>query len=186
MINQSEVDSIVELVRSLCDMNPEINFATRIGIITPYNGQSKLLKRKFNAVFGSKILHYIDINTIDGFQGQEKDIVIFSCVRAHPKAGSIGFVADVRRMNVGITRARNSLFIVGHLSSLMKNEEWKSLIEDAKERKAIRDVKINDITIIMILLLLLLTLFIIYYLLFMCYYNKPIYIIYWISFNLFP
>jgi len=48
-------------------------------------------------------------------------------------------VADVRRMNVGITRARNSLFIVGHLSSLMKNDEWKSLIEDGKERKAIRD-----------------------------------------------
>ncbi|ORX60067.1 hypothetical protein BCR36DRAFT_50492 [Piromyces finnis] len=139
LINQSEVDSIITLVRSLCDMNPSINFATRIGIITPYNGQSKLLKRKFNSVFGSKILHYIDINTIDGFQGQEKDIIIFSCVRAHPKSGSIGFVADVRRMNVGITRARNSLFIVGHLSSLIKNEEWKSLIEDGKERKAISD-----------------------------------------------
>jgi len=145
LINQSEVDSIIALVRSLCDMNPDINFATRIGIITPYNGQSKLLKRKFNSVFGSKILHYIDINTIDGFQGQEKDIIIFSCVRAHPKTGSIGFVADVRRMNVGITRARNSLFIVGHLHSLMKNEEWRSLIEDGKERKAIRDV--NNITL---------------------------------------
>ncbi|ORY80090.1 hypothetical protein LY90DRAFT_664546 [Neocallimastix californiae] len=139
LINQNEVDSIIILVRSLCDMNPNINFATRIGIITPYNGQSKLLKRKFNSVFGSKILHYIDINTIDGFQGQEKDIIIFSCVRAHPKSNSIGFLADIRRMNVGITRARNSLFIIGHLHSLIKNEEWRSLIEDGKKRNAIRD-----------------------------------------------
>eukprot|EP00833_Pecoramyces_ruminatium_P010443 jgi/Orpsp1_1/1184475/evm.model.c7180000089668.1 len=139
LINQNEVDSIIILVRSLCDMNPNINFATRIGIITPYNGQSKLLKRKFNSIFGNKILHYIDINTIDGFQGQEKDIIIFSCVRAHPKANSIGFLADIRRMNVGITRARNSLFIVGHLHSLIKNDEWKSLIEDGKKRNAIRD-----------------------------------------------
>jgi len=121
-------------------MNPNINFAKKIGIITPYNGQSKLLKRKFNTVFGSEILNYIDINTIDGFQGQEKDIIIFSCVRAHPKANSIGFLADVRRMNVGITRARNSLFIVGHLYSLIKNEEWRSLLEDGKKRNAICDV----------------------------------------------
>lgn len=58
----------------------------------------------------------MDINTIDGFQGREKDITIFSCVRAIApgrKKGTIGFVADERRINVGLTRARCSLLVVG-------------------------------------------------------------------------
>jgi hypothetical protein len=68
-------------------------------------------------------------------QGREKDIVIFSCVRTagvHRK--SIGFVADERRINVGITRARCALLIIGHAASLATDERWRNLVRSAVER----------------------------------------------------
>ena len=51
-------------------------------------------------------------------QGKEADVVIFSCVRAHSRGAGVGFLADVRRMNVGLTRARHALWILGHSSTL--------------------------------------------------------------------
>jgi senataxin len=68
-------------------------------------------------------------------QGREKDIVIFSCVRTagvHRK--SIGFVADERRINVGITRARCALLIIGHAASLATDERWRNLVRSAVDR----------------------------------------------------
>ena len=58
----------------------------------------------------------IYVNTVDAFQGQEKDVIIFCCVRTSKR--TIGFVADTRRLNVAITRARHGLFIVGHSQAL--------------------------------------------------------------------
>jgi len=70
---------------------------------------------------------------VDGFQGQEKDIIIFSCVRAS-QSGSVGFLADIRRMNVALTRARQSLFILGHADTLRREEIWGDLVRDAEQR----------------------------------------------------
>lgn len=68
-------------------------------------------------------------------QGREKDIVIFSCVRtAGVHHRSIGFVADERRINVGITRARCALLIIGHAASLATDERWRNLVRSAAER----------------------------------------------------
>jgi hypothetical protein len=70
------------------------------------------------------------------FQGREKDVVIFSCVRtAGVHHRSIGFVADERRINVGITRARCALLIIGHAASLAVDERWRNLVKSAVERK---------------------------------------------------
>lgn len=72
----------------------------------------------------------------DYFQGREKDVVIFSCVRtAGVHHRSIGFVADERRINVGITRARCALLIIGHAASLAVDERWRNLVKSAVERK---------------------------------------------------
>ena len=68
----------------------------------------------------------IAVNTVDGFQGQERDIVIISLVRANDE-GQIGFLRDLRRMNVAITRARCKLFILGSVSTLTRHPFYRKL-----------------------------------------------------------
>lgn len=72
----------------------------------------------------------IELNTVDGFQGKEKDFIIISCVRAND-TNTVGFLSDFRRMNVAITRARYGLFVIGHCATLRTNELWRDLIRHA-------------------------------------------------------
>lgn len=79
----------------------------------------------------------MEFNTVDGFQGREVDILVLSTVRASEQSTSIhniGFVADVRRMNVALTRAKLSLWIIGNARTLQTNEHWAALLKDAEER----------------------------------------------------
>ncbi|XP_021497917.1 probable helicase senataxin isoform X2 [Meriones unguiculatus] len=78
-----------------------------------------------------------EVDTVDAFQGRQKDCIIVTCVRASSVQGSIGFLASLQRLNVTITRAKYSLFILGHLRTLMENEHWYELIQDAQKRGAI-------------------------------------------------
>ncbi|OMJ25781.1 Helicase sen1 [Smittium culicis] len=130
--NTDEVNVICSLVLKLISDNPGISFYHRIGIITPYKQQIREFKRTFTNKFGRKVLDSIDFNTVDGFQGQEKDIIFFSCVRSNENG--IGFLSDLRRMNVAITRAKNSLFIVADPRAMSSNEKWSMLLESAKSR----------------------------------------------------
>ena len=75
------------------------------------------------------------MNTVDGFQGKEKDYIIISCVRANEQQG-IGFLSDFRRLNVAITRARYGVFIIGHSPTLQRNELWRDLIQYSFRTKA--------------------------------------------------
>jgi len=71
----------------------------------------------------------VEVNTVDSFQGREKDTIIISCVRASRNQESgIGFLNDYRRMNVAITRAKNFLWVVGHAKTLNMNKNWGDLI----------------------------------------------------------
>lgn len=108
---------------------------TKIGIVSPYKQQVEKLKYHFRQRYDDNMFEKtLEIQTVDGFQGREKDIIIMSCVRAHPKANTVGFLADVRRMNVAITRAKASLWIIGNATTLVSNEKWQSLIRDANDR----------------------------------------------------
>ena len=100
-----------------------------IGIITPYKKQSIIIKEYLNRFYEEDWKIDVEVNTIDGFQGREKDVIIFSAVRT---GETIGFLADARRMNVAITRARYALWIVGKLECLQKNQEWNELIIHCK------------------------------------------------------
>ncbi|KAL9678573.1 hypothetical protein QQ045_016419 [Rhodiola kirilowii] len=103
-----------------------------VGIITPYKLQLKCLQREFEDVLKTDDGKDIYINTVDAFQGQERDVIIMSCVRA--SSHGVGFVADIRRMNVALTRARRALWVMGNANALMQCDDWAALIADAKAR----------------------------------------------------
>lgn len=109
-----------------------------VGIITPYKLQLKCLQREFDEVLNSEEGKDIYINTVDAFQGQERDVIIMSCVRASNHG--VGFVADIRRMNVALTRARRALWVVGNANALMQSDDWAALINDAKTRNCFKDI----------------------------------------------
>ncbi|KAG1369817.1 hypothetical protein COCNU_15G001830 [Cocos nucifera] len=133
-VNEGEVEFIVLLYHKLASKYEDLKSSSQLAVISPYRHQVKLLRERFRATFGEQSDQVVDINTVDGFQGREKDIAIFSCVRANSGKG-IGFVSDFRRMNVGITRARSSVLVVGSASTLMQDDHWKNLVKSAQDRK---------------------------------------------------
>ncbi|KAL4543318.1 hypothetical protein Ndes2526B_g05382 [Nannochloris sp. 'desiccata'] len=105
-----------------------------VAVITPYREQRAVLRQTFISICGSAdVLKEVAIETVDSYQGRQVDIVILSCVRAGA-SGGLGFVNDIRRLNVAITRARRSLWILGSVATLRSNVEWSALIDDAEER----------------------------------------------------
>lgn len=111
-----------------------------VGIITPYKLQLKCLQREFEDVLNSEEGKDLYINTVDAFQGQERDVIIMSCVRA--SSHGVGFVADIRRMNVALTRARRALWVMGNANALMQSDDWAALITDAKARNCYMDMDV--------------------------------------------
>ncbi|XVF36750.1 hypothetical protein REPUB_Repub19eG0085300 [Reevesia pubescens] len=109
-----------------------------VGIITPYKLQLKCLQREFESVIKSEEGKDLYINTVDAFQGQERDVIIMSCVRA--SSHGVGFVADIRRMNVALTRARRALWVMGNANALVQSDDWAALIADAKARNCYKDM----------------------------------------------
>ena len=98
-----------------------------IGIISPYKGQVQLLRRMLRKdSYWKPLRHLVSINTVDGFQGQERDIILISMVRQNEQ-GQVGFLSDLRRINVAITRARMKLIIIGHSPTLCKHPFYKRL-----------------------------------------------------------
>ncbi|XP_021681639.2 uncharacterized protein LOC110665715 isoform X2 [Hevea brasiliensis] len=149
LYNEHEAEAAVALVRNFKKRYPSHFDGGKIGIITPYKSQLSLLRSHFSSAFGSSIIADMEFNTVDGFQGREVDILIFSTVRAADScsytngvnSSSIGFIADVRRMNVALTRAKFSLWIFGNARTLQTNHNWAALVKDAKERNLIISVK---------------------------------------------
>jgi superfamily I DNA and/or RNA helicase len=100
-----------------------------VGIISPYRAQVQYLRHQLKKKEWAKpYRHLISVNTVDGFQGQERDIILISLVRANDE-GQIGFLRDLRRMNVAITRARMKLIILGDASTMTRHPFYKRLYE---------------------------------------------------------
>ncbi|RFU32526.1 hypothetical protein B7463_g3842, partial [Scytalidium lignicola] len=132
-INIPELNAALQLYRRLKTDYSTYDFKGKIGIITSYKAQLNELKSRFARTYGDSIFEEIEFNTTDAFQGREREIIIFSCVRAKA-TGGIGFLGDIRRMNVGLTRAKCSLWVLGDSKSLQQGEFWNKLIEDSKVR----------------------------------------------------
>lgn len=120
------------IARALCDVDSSNH---SIAIITPYRDQRQVIRSCLKAQLGndSEHLQNIRVETVDSFQGQEAELVVFSAVRASQEGG-VGFLADTRRMNVALTRARQTLWVLGNSSSLRQVNAWKQLYDDASER----------------------------------------------------
>lgn len=107
----------------------------QIGVISPYKSQVRQLKNRLGPLCRShecSLQDTIEVNTVDAFQGREKDIIIFNCVRSNDAPtlkSALGFLIDERRLNVAITRPKFFLFVVGNARTLSQSEVWKNMIE---------------------------------------------------------
>ena len=117
----NKLESKIVLKISKFYENLGINFKD-IGIITPYLDQANLISNKTD----------VEVKTVDGFQGREKEIIIISTVRSNKK-GKIGFLKDLRRLNVSLTRAKRKLIIVGNKKTLSHNKHYAKLINESLE-----------------------------------------------------
>ena len=115
----------------------------RVAIITPYREQRSAIAAELDATFGGRSWeHAVDVASVDSYQGREKDIVLYSSVRSG--RSGIGFVKDLRRLNVALTRAKHALYVVGHAKSLRQSSTWRDLIDDANARGLSRDVTLEE------------------------------------------
>lgn len=118
----------------------------QLGVITPYEGQRSFLVQymQHNGSFHTKLYQEIEVASVDAFQGREKDIIVFSCVRSNEHQG-IGFLNDPRRLNVALTRARYGIIIVGNPKVLSKQPIWNHLLSFYKEQKVLIEGPLNNL-----------------------------------------
>lgn len=122
--NQAQCDKALEFVACVS----KDDSVKSCLVLTPYNGQVDLLRRSLtDTQQGLLESGWLLISTVDGFQGQEADVVIFCTVRSN-STGDVGFLKDPRRMNVAITRARRSLLVIGSRATLLNEPIWKRWI----------------------------------------------------------
>jgi superfamily I DNA and/or RNA helicase len=130
--NQPEANMVSNVVGQLC-MEYRIKY-TQIGIITPYSAQQILLQKELLQRYPE-----LEISSVDGFQGRQKEIIIFSAVRANDEC-KIGFLYDKRRLNVSMTRARRMFIVVANGETLCaKPGMWSDMWNFYASRQAIFD-----------------------------------------------
>ena len=132
-MNLGEANVIVDLVRQLVDAGIE---GDEIAIIAPYAAQVRLLRSRLD-------LDGLQIDTVDGFQGREKEVVLLTMVRSNPE-GIIGFLADRRRSNVAMTRAKRKLVMVGDSATLCIHDFYADVLKYFEENNAYQSVFEHD------------------------------------------
>ncbi|KAI9555294.1 hypothetical protein GHT06_017809 [Daphnia sinensis] len=138
--NEREALLVAKVVQLI--LNSSSAKGKSVGVITFYRSQQQCILKKIGEeakhLQCAREIERVEVNTVDSFQGREKDIVIVSCVRAREArnlAGDIGFVSSLQRLNVALTRAKESLVVCGHFQTLQMNETWRDLINNAQGRE---------------------------------------------------
>tara|TARA_R110001592_G_scaffold363383_1_gene686687 strand:- start:29459 stop:31384 length:1926 start_codon:yes stop_codon:yes gene_type:complete len=115
----------------------------KVGLIAPYSAQVRLLKEMIATEaewsFFKQMEQDLTISTVDGFQGQERDIMLISLTRSNPQ-GEIGFLADTRRMNVALTRAKRKLIVLGDSATIGNNDFFQSFLDFVQQEGAYHSV----------------------------------------------
>jgi superfamily I DNA and/or RNA helicase len=140
--SELEANRVVSLVKDLVESN-DVG-VNSIGIISPYNAQVQLIRSMIaddleirDALKQSKTT--IEVKSVDGYQGRERDVIIFSAVRSN-RNGSIGFLRDWRRMNVALTRAKSALIVIGDFETLTEfDKHWAALYKWASASRVLVD-----------------------------------------------
>jgi ATP-dependent RNA/DNA helicase IGHMBP2 len=132
-LNRREAELVVSKANALLEAGVA---AGQIGVITPYAAQARLLREKLP-------LDDLEIDTVDGFQGREKEAIVISLVRSNER-GELGFLSDLRRMNVAMTRARRKLLIIGDSATLASDPFYARLIAHFEAQGAYRSVWEED------------------------------------------
>ena len=133
--NEEEGDLLLKILENLIEQFGKENWNASIGIITPYRAQVEYLTKMVDqSVLLSELSQFITINTVDAFQGQERDVIAISFVRSNPE-GEVGFLADIRRTNVAMTRAKKKLIMVGDSATLGSHPFYTKLLEFVQEKE---------------------------------------------------
>ena len=131
-INKAEAELVLSTLKNYIDKIGKERFLSErldVGIISPYKVQTQYLRQQIRKREEFRpFRQVISVNTVDGFQGQERDIILISLVRSNEN-GQIGFLSDLRRMNVAMTRARMKLMIFGDKETLLHHAFYRKLIQ---------------------------------------------------------
>ncbi|MFW5968686.1 MAG: IGHMBP2 family helicase [Persicimonas sp.] len=120
-LNEREAAIVTELAESFIEGGVE---AQQIAVIAPYHDQVELIRRKIDRA-------HLEVDTVDGFQGREKEVVVISLTRSNEE-GEVGFLTDVRRFNVALTRARRKVVVVGDSDTVGEVDVYDAFIDDAR------------------------------------------------------
>ncbi|CAN6229300.1 unnamed protein product [Urochloa humidicola] len=140
--NTVEAAAVVRIVQRLFKVSVSTGSKASVGVVSPYNAQVRAIQEKLGKTYSRYDGFSVKVKSVDGFQGAEEDIIIISTVRSNG-AGSVGFLTNLQRTNVALTRAKHCLWIVGNGSTLSSsNSVWQKIIKDAQDRGCFFDV--ND------------------------------------------
>jgi superfamily I DNA and/or RNA helicase len=135
-INKAEAELVLSTLKNYIDKIGKERFLSErldVGIISPYKVQTQYIRQQIRKREEFRpFRQVISVNTVDGFQGQERDIILISLVRSNEN-GQIGFLSDLRRMNVAMTRARMKLMIFGDKETLLHHAFYRKLIQYVEE-----------------------------------------------------
>jgi len=137
--NKVEEKVVMAAIEAVKFLTEEKRAEQSIGVITFYAKQ----KQNILAEVNRRRLEKTTVNTVDGFQGSERDVIIISCVRSGQGQG-IGFLQDRQRLNVALTRAKHCLIVIGDTSALRRaSQMWEEFVSNATERKIMRNLQGN-------------------------------------------
>ncbi|KAI3840153.1 hypothetical protein MKX03_014480 [Papaver bracteatum] len=131
--NMVEVAAVSEIIDNLYKASIANGYKLSVGVISPYKAQVFALLDKLGNKFETHSDFSVSVRSVDGFQGEEEDIIIMSTVRSNSK-GTVGFLANHQRTNVALTRARYCLWVLGNGRTLMDSDSvWSKLVRSAKD-----------------------------------------------------
>mmetsp|Transcript_11638 Transcript_11638/g.31346 ORF Transcript_11638/g.31346 Transcript_11638/m.31346 type:complete len:1021 (-) Transcript_11638:846-3908(-) len=142
-LNRVEAASVEKIVTELLRNSVK---PSRIGVITPYEGQRAYIVALFqrSGSLRQELYQEVEVASVDAFQGREKDFILVSCVRSNEHQG-IGFLVDPRRLNVALTRARLGLFLLGNPKVLAKQPLWSALLHHFKDNEVLLEGPLNNL-----------------------------------------
>uniref|UniRef100_A0ACD5V4N6 Uncharacterized protein n=1 Tax=Avena sativa TaxID=4498 RepID=A0ACD5V4N6_AVESA len=138
--NTIEAAAVSRIVQRLFKESVSTGIKISVGVVSPYNAQVRAINEKLGKSYNMHDGFSVKVKSVDGFQGAEEDIIIISTVRSN-KAGSVGFLTNMQRTNVALTRAKHCLWIVGNGMTLSNSKSvWQKIVDDARDRGCYFDV----------------------------------------------